>query len=84
MKNIKKAAWVNMIIITGWFVPSDFKYQNEKRVTGNRAPFSINFQSKTAPRWLSNFFHFGTENQEDPLKNHHFLLVYLGNDGQMK
>ena len=57
--------------ITGCFfltVPPDFQYQNKNMLQPTRTAFSRNFQCKKAPRWLSKFFHFGTENGEEQLK----------------
>ena len=42
----------------------------KNKLQPTRTSFSRNFQCKKAPRWLSKFFHFGTENRADQLKNH--------------
>ena len=40
----------------------------KNKLQPTRTTFSRNFQCKKAPRWLSKFFHFGTENREEQLK----------------
>ena len=40
----------------------------KNKLQPTRTTFSTNFQYKKAPRWLSKFFHFGTENWEEQLK----------------
>ena len=40
----------------------------KNKLQPTRTSFSRNFQCIKAPRWLSRFFHFGTENQADQLK----------------
>ena len=40
----------------------------KNKLQPTRTSFSRNFQCKKAPRWLSKFFHFGTENRADQLK----------------
>ena len=40
----------------------------KNKLQPTRTSFPRNFQCKKAPRWLSNFFHFGTENGADQLK----------------
>ena len=46
----------------------------KNKLQSTRTSFSRNFQCKKAPRWLSKFFHFGTENRADQLKNHQFYI----------
>ena len=40
----------------------------KNKLQPTRTSFSRNFQCKKAPRWLSEWFHFGTENRADQLK----------------
>ena len=42
----------------------------KNKLQPTRTSFSRIFQCKKAPCWLSKFFHFGTENRADQLKNH--------------
>ena len=42
----------------------------KNKLQPTRITFSRNFQCKKASRWLSQFFHFGTENGEEQLKKH--------------
>ena len=74
-----------MVFLTG--LP-DFQYQNENKLQPTKTSLSRNFQCKKAPRWLSKFFHFGTENRADQLKNHPvlyvvFLVPYFGCRGSL-
>ena len=52
----------------------------KNKLQPTRTSFS-HFQCKKAPRWLSKFFHFGTENRADQLKNHPVYMVGLGGEG---
>ena len=49
----------------------------KNKLQPTRTSFSRNFQCKKAPRWLSKFFHFGTENQADQLKNHPVHIIHF-------
>ena len=52
------------------------KMKNELQPT--RTTLSRNFQCKKASRWLSKFFHFGTENREEQLKKHPvYSIIYI-------
>ena len=42
----------------------------KNKLQPTKTSFSRSFQCKKAPRWLSKFFHFGTENGEEQLKKH--------------
>ena len=61
---------VTLLIVEGAFltVPPYFQYKMKNKLQPTRTTFSRNFQCKKAPRWLSKFFHFGTENREEQLK----------------
>ena len=59
---LKGKSWMYRVFFLT--VPPNFQYQNEKQVAANQTTFSRNFQCKKAPRWMSKFFHFGTENGE--------------------
>ena len=45
-----------------------FSTKMKNKLQPTRTTFSRNFQCRKAPRWLSKFFHFGTENGEEQLK----------------
>ena len=49
----------------------------KNKLQPTRTSFSRNFQCKKAPRWLSKFFHFGTENRADQLKKPPCIYVYV-------
>ena len=64
--------WSNFWNInTGWFFNWSARFSVPKWKTGCSQPgliFHEIFNVKKAPRWLSKFFHFGTENRADQLK----------------
>ena len=47
----------------------------KNKLQPTRTSFSRNFQYKKPPRWLSKFFHFGTENRADQLKKPPCMFV---------
>ena len=49
----------------------------KNKLQPTRTSFSRNFQCKKAPRWLSKFFHCGTENRADQLKKTPCISVRL-------
>ena len=49
----------------------------KNKLQPTRTSFSRNFQCKKSPRWLSKFFHFGTENWADQLKKPPCIIVFF-------